>query len=245
MIGFIIQARIESTRYPNKIIKPFYNGQSIISLQLEKLVKNFDLPIILATSTNKSNDILEKIASDKMVHCFRGSENDVLKRFIDASEVYKFDHIIRVCSDNPFLDIERLTRLLDFYQNNKNLDYISFLVNKTPSIKTHFGFWVEIVAQSALKNIKNHTSDSFYFEHVTNYIYSKPEIFQIDWLKEDLTIHKDIRLTIDTARDFEICARLYDVFMERSWNLSDLVSYISKRPSLLKQMRAEVIKNSK
>jgi spore coat polysaccharide biosynthesis protein SpsF len=96
MIGFIIQARTESTRYPNKIVLPFFEEESIITLLIEKLKTNFNLPIILATSTKPSNDVLENIALKNNIKCFRGSEDNVLQRFIDAAELNNITHIIRL-----------------------------------------------------------------------------------------------------------------------------------------------------
>jgi len=75
-IGFIIQARLGSTRLPSKLTIPFWNDSSIFDLLIEKLKSNFsDIPLILATSTNQENDVLEKIALDRGLLVFRGDEN--------------------------------------------------------------------------------------------------------------------------------------------------------------------------
>jgi spore coat polysaccharide biosynthesis protein SpsF (cytidylyltransferase family) len=245
MIGFIIQARTESTRYPNKIVLPFFNKESIITLLIEKLKSNFNLPIILATSTNSSNDILEKIAINKGVKCFRGSENDVLQRFIDAAEQNKITRIIRVCSDNPFLDVDRINLLIDFFNKSDNLDYTSFQVNNSPSIKTHFGFWVEIVSLDALKKVKNHTTEEFYFEHVTNYIYANPDKFNIKWVIEKLELNPSIRMTIDTKEDFNTCKGIFKLYTKNNWKLSQLIDYLDNNPEVLSTMEKQIVANSK
>ncbi|MEN9303858.1 MAG: hypothetical protein RL264_2287 [Bacteroidota bacterium] len=245
MIGFIIQARTESTRYPNKIVLPFYQEDSIITLLLKKLKSNFDLPIILATSTKTSNDIIEKIAIENDVSCFRGSENDVLQRFIDAAEKFNLTYIIRICSDNPFIDVERIQLLLNFFNENQELDYISFLVKNTPSIKTHFGFWSEIVSLEALKRVKSLTNDGFYFEHVTNFIYTNPSSFKIEWIDEQKELNESIRTTVDTQEDFSIVSQLFEKSMEQKWNLDNLIDFLSAQDELLEKMYKQIHSNSK
>ena len=88
MIHFIFQARSGSTRMPNKILLPFYDGKSILDLLIEKLKRVKDTQVIIATSVNPNCDPIEEVAKKHEVLCFRGSENDVLQRFIDAAEAH-------------------------------------------------------------------------------------------------------------------------------------------------------------
>ncbi|MGB1043395.1 MAG: cytidylyltransferase domain-containing protein, partial [Tenacibaculum sp.] len=79
-IGIIIQARVGSTRLPNKIILPIEREFTFLDLLLSKIKKNFPtIPIILATSKNKENEILKKYAEKNKVGFFKGEENNVLK----------------------------------------------------------------------------------------------------------------------------------------------------------------------
>ena len=123
-LGIIIQARTGSTRMPEKVIQPFYQKQTILDLLLEK-VKKLDLPVVLATTTNPSDDRLCTRAEIHGVPVFRGSENDVLDRFIQAARLYGFSKIIRVCADNPFLDLSALQTLADQF-NQSVADYLGF-----------------------------------------------------------------------------------------------------------------------
>jgi spore coat polysaccharide biosynthesis protein SpsF len=245
MIGFIIQARTESTRYPNKIVLPFFEEESIITLLIEKLKTNFNLPIILATSTKPSNDVLENIALKNNIKCFRGSEDNVLQRFIDAAELNNITHIIRVCSDNPFIDVERINRLIHFFKEKKKIEYASYQVNNSPSIKTHFGFWVEIVTIGALKRVDKYTNDILYHEHVTNFIYSNPEKFKIDWLNEELELNPSIRMTIDTKEDFQTCKKIYEEYKKNNWGLNQLIQFLDNNFEVLSHMEKQIIANTK
>lgn len=170
MPTIIIQARTGSTRLPQKMLKTFYEDKSLLAIILERF-KKFDCPVILATSTNENDSALEFIAREHSIKVYRGSENDVLSRFIDAAGINQSEVVIRVCADNPFLSIEYIKKLIDEYQKHPQ-NYISFQTREgTPTIKTHYGFFAELVEVETLKRVKNMTNDSYYHEHVTNYIY--------------------------------------------------------------------------
>ena len=124
-IGFIIQARLGSLRLPNKVLLPLPVGskKTIISEIIENLKYISDVSnIIVATSTSKVNDDLEKYINNINVKCFRGSENDVLSRFYNIILKYKFQYIVRLTGDNPVLDYILLKEFIDDFIL-KNLDY--------------------------------------------------------------------------------------------------------------------------
>ena len=248
-ITFIIQARLGSTRLPKKILRPFYQEKSILDLLIEKLKQIPHTQIILATSTNPINDPLEQIASKNNINCFRGSENDVLQRFIDAAIFYKSEHIIRICSDNPFLELNSIQELIDFAKEHQQYDYISFNINGTPSIKTHYGFWTEYVKLSALKKIATLTDIPLYHEHVTNFIYTHPEIFLFHLLKTSpqLLDHNKIRLTIDTEADFKNAQKIYSDLVQTTPypTIENIIQYLDSHPSYYEIMEQEILKNSK
>lgn len=246
-IGFIIQARLGSTRLPNKILLPFYNNETILSLLIKKL-KKFNLPIVLATSSDIKNNPLELVAKEYGINIFRGEEDDVLKRFIDAAAYYGFDALIRVCSDNPFLEKDSIENLINRACDN-SADYISFNVNDRPSIQTHYGFWTEYVTVNALKKVQHITSDMLYHEHVTNYIYTHSEIFNIEWIEgpEILNTHKKLRLTIDTRSDFDIASQIYKDLCDtdRYPTIPDIVNYLDSHPKYYGLMERQIEINSK
>lgn len=248
-IVFIIQARLGSTRLPGKILRPFYSNLSIMDLLIKKLKQIPDTRIIMATTDSELDDPLAQKASDNNILCFRGSENDVLKRFIDAAETYAADKIIRVCSDNPFLDIESIYELIKFVEANSDYDYVSFNVNGTPSIKTHYGFWTEYVTLEALKKVQKLTDEKLYHEHVTNYIYTHPDTFKFYLLDtpEILLSHNKIRLTIDTQNDFVNAQTIYKEIcnLESTPTIHDIIGYLDSHSDFYKAMESEINKNSK
>lgn len=247
--AFIIQARLGSTRLPGKILLPFYKNRSILDLLIEKLQQVPEAKVILATSVSPLNDELEAFARAKNCEVYRGDETDVLKRFIDAAEKYGVEQIIRVCSDNPFLELASIRRLLAAVEKEPSYDYVSFQVGGTPSIKTHYGFWTEYVTLEALKMVYETTTDPLYHEHVTNYIYTHPESFKIKWLDvpNELEKHSDIRLTIDTQHDFETASKIYaDLVSHVSYPcIGDIVEYLDQHKAYYQLMKKEISLNSK
>lgn len=246
MIAFIIQARLGSTRFPKKIVRPFYNGESILEIIIDKLQLFSKVKIIIATSIAPENDLIEAISHKKGCMCFRGEEDDVLERFIKAAEWRNIEHIIRICSDNPFLNTQAIKQLLDSIMTS-NYDYISFDVDGTPAIKTHFGFWPEYVKLSALKKVRTLTSERLYHEHVTNFIYAHPELFRLKWLTVPDIIHgrKDIRLTIDTQSDFERAQQVYTKVGRSDASIYDILTYLDSHIEIIEGMKQEILKNKK
>lgn len=244
-IGVIVQARMGSTRLPEKMNLLFFQGKTILDITFETLLKVFDKSqIVFATSTSNENELLIKIAKKYHVNTYGGSENDVLERFIEVAQKYNFSKIIRICADNPFLQISNLN-ILNKIVYETNYDYASwFINNKKPSIKTHSGFFAEVITLNALLKVKENTKLPIYFEHVTNFIYENPSMFSIKWIDfKDEMIDK-IRLTIDTISDFEIAKKIYKEchpYLE----FEDLKKYFSKNPSILHEMEKNIKLNEK
>ena len=171
-IGIIIQARSGSTRLHNKMLLPFYKNLTILDIIIQKLKFELqELPLVVATSTNIKDEKIKQIAENNNVFCYRGNEDDVLRRFIDCAKEYNFDTVIRVCADNPFIEIEYTKNIIKEYIKNP-VNYISYCTsNQIPSIKTHFGFFTELVEYFTLCKINDLTKEIKYHEHVTNFIY--------------------------------------------------------------------------
>ncbi len=247
-LGIILQARTGSTRMPEKVILPFYQEQSILDLLLEK-VKKLHVPMVLATTVNPSDDRICRIARKHNVPVFRGSENDVLDRFIQASPQFGFNKIIRVCADNPFLDFSGMQTLISEFELSK-ADYLSFqLAGTKPSILTHFGFWTEAVRLEALEKASQLSSEKIYHEHVTNFIYSHPELFNVQFIQADPLVFSrtDIRMTLDTPEDFEIQQHIFASISAKNPNfgIPEIVSWLDRHPEFLERMKKEILKNQK
>lgn len=248
-IGIIVQARMGSTRLPGKILKPFYGGKTLLETLLENLHKVEGVKVIVATSTNENNDQLESFLKQKGELVFRGSENDVLDRFIKAAEANDVDGIIRICSDNPFMDWHGVAQLADMAQTF-SADYMGFRINGKPSILTHFGFWGEFVTLRALKRVAATTEDGTpAHEHVTYHIYNHPDEYICRWIDgpDFLEGRDDIRLTIDTPEDLKSALTVYSDLKAKDDNftLKDVVTYLDAHEDIKQSMLKIISQNVK
>lgn len=248
-IGIIVQARMGSTRLPGKILKPFYGGKTLLETLLGNLHKVEGAKVIVATSVNENNDPLETFLSEKGELVYRGSENDVLDRFIKAAEANDVDGIVRICSDNPFMDWHGVAALVEKAQKS-DADYIGFRINDAPSILTHFGFWGEYVTLAALKKVYATTElGTPAHEHVTFHVYKHPGEYKCEWIAgpDFLEGRDDIRLTIDTHDDLQNALKVYSDLKAKDENftLKDVVEYLDAHEEIKQSMLKNILLNKK
>lgn len=248
--GIIIQARTGSSRLPGKMTLPFFEDQDLITLMINKFKQRAgEMPFVVATTLSPGDDIIAEICERSHVSCYRGSENDVLDRFIKTAEKYGFDTILRVCADNPFFDVVSTIRLAGMLIENK-VDYMGYEMDgNLPSIKTHIGLWGEAVTFKALIKAASLTADSLYREHVTNYVYNHPEYFKIGLAPapSGLSQRTDLRFTLDTREDYELHRKIYRQMAEEgnTDNLTALVDLIDQNNDYKKVMKNQITLNTK
>ena len=161
----IVQARMGSTRYPGKVLKKVCN-YPIIQILFERLKKSKKInKIILATTTNKEDDLLEKLINKIGFDVFRGSEKDVLSRYYQVAKMYNAKNIVRITGDCPFVDSIIVDEVINlFYKNNS--DYCS---NVNPPTFPD-GLDVEIFNIDVLEKAYLNAINPKHREHVTTYM---------------------------------------------------------------------------
>ena len=242
---FIIQARMGSTRFPGKVLITLPSAEKLIDVIIHKAMNNGrDIPVVVATSDHQEDDLLAGHLADKALECFRGPLEDVLERFIQCAEFYNASTVIRVCADNPFIDIPGTVSLLDVFRENEDE-----MAPGLPSIKSHIGLWGEVVTLEALKRASYMTAERVYHEHVTNFIYSHPEHFRINFQPAPGGLYKrlDIRLTLDDRTDLRILDHIVnglklDIL---TFDREQVIGYIDKQPELLHIMKEQMDKYNK
>lgn len=192
-IGFIIQARMKSERLPGKVLLPlpFPKGDSILEIIVSTLRK-LKGTIIVATSKNQENESIASFCDSNKINCFRGDEDNVLSRFLEIQKSNKFEHIVRLTADNPFVDYRTIQEVIDFHIQNNN-DY-------THSEGLPLGMNIEIMKGNALTDSEKYISNNQDKEHVT-LILKREEKYKKGLYKIDKEINQ-YRLTIDTVQDF-------------------------------------------
>jgi spore coat polysaccharide biosynthesis protein SpsF len=248
-IGVIIQARTGSTRFPKKVIKPFAGELSILDVIVNRL-QELDLPIVVATTTSPEDDIIEEMVMKLGCQVYRGDESNVLSRFTNVTTKNAFDFVVRVCADNPFLNLGLLKRMLEkANQDRFEADYYTFRFLGKPAIATHLGIFCELIKSSALKIVQQRTTNTLYLEHVTNFIYSNPQQFQIKfldfpWEYDNL---ESIRLTIDTKADFNLSKKLFNkvIKMNPRFTFENIMDILKTYPEFMDSMASEMEKYPK
>lgn len=247
--GILIQARTGSTRLPAKILLPFYGELRIIDLMVMNIQQTCPgIPVILATTDRPQDDVLEAFAAEKNILCYRGSEDDVLQRFIGAAEAFGIDRLIRVCSDNPFLRPDSFMQM--FAEHDvAPADYVAFgFSDGRPTIKSHLGLYAELTTLAALKKVASLTDEKLYREHVTIYLYTHPETFSVRLLDipDELEKRTSLRFTLDTMEDFTLLQQLYAEFVETTdKSLPALLWLIDKHPECEVRMKENIKNNEK
>ncbi|MBK9176748.1 MAG: NTP transferase domain-containing protein [Flavobacteriales bacterium] len=245
--GIVVQARMGSTRLPGKMLREVHAGRTLMELMLERLLTVHPPDrIILATTTNVLDDPLVEIAQGREINVFRGSEHDVLERFLGAARAMQWDSLVRVCADNPFFRPETIAPLAEAGMA-ANADYAGyFFSDGLPSIRSHCGLFPEWVGLSALKGAAERTLEPLFREHVTNYIYSHPEQFQLVRLPvPDEEQVRKWRLTVDSEADLDLCRQLLADLGGGEVNWSAMVEYLGRSPGLLERMRMNMEQNGK
>lgn len=236
----IIQARMGSTRLPNKVLMKI-NGHSMLEevIRRTKAIKGIN-GIIVATTENPKDLKIVSLCKKLKVQAFRGSEDDVLDRFYQCAKAEKADVVIRITSDCPLLDPEIVVQGLKKILSQK-VDYLSNALKRTYPRGLDF----EIFTFQALEKAWREGKESTDREHVTPYIYSHPEIFKIGHLVNP-TNYSDYRLTVDTQIDLELVRRIFKALggNGKVFGLKDIVRFLEKNPELGK-INSEVVQKDK
>lgn len=238
----IVQARVGSTRLPGKVLKalPYGSGVPSLARVLRRLSKATSLDeILIATTTDKSDDRIEALAQKESVRCFRGSVEDVLSRYYLAAEQCGADVIVRVTGDCPCID-PRVVDMVVARHLDENADFTSNIITRTMP----HGLDTEVLSFSALTEAHQQADKPFEREHVCPYIYkSNPSKFHIceAHAPEELCA-PDIRITLDTPQDYVLLCAVFDFLYSdgKCFSTEQIISLFRAKP-WLKEINADVI----
>jgi len=215
-VVLIIQARMGSMRLPGKSMMDLA-GAPLVGRILERVkrVKKID-QIILATSDQKKDDILERLANGYEVTCFRGSENDLVDRYYKAAKFHKADIVLRLPADNPCPEPGEYERLIN-YQLSSNKDFSSNICNYMNNGYPD-GIGVEAFTFKALKKIWENEKDPQKREHVAMnfYDYNNDSIpsgsaFSVGTISCPKEYSRpDIVLDVNTKDEYQMIKALYE-----------------------------------
>ena len=202
----IIQARMGSTRLPGKVLRRLA-GRPMLAQQLHRLKRCRRVDeIVVATTTSHSDDPVVSVADVESVRWFRGSEQDVLSRFVGAARDCNADLVVRVTADCPLMDPEETDRVVRDLQEHPEADYSSNIVERTfPR-----GLDTEALFRDVLERVHRLATSAAAREHVTHFVLAeKPHLFLCRSVT-DVIDNSDLRWTVDTEEDFASVEAIYN-----------------------------------
>ena len=220
----IIQARLTSSRFPNKVIQKIGN-YTLIEFLVNRLKNSKEIDqIIVATPNNAKNKLIKKYI--KNTKLFFGSENDVLDRFYKTAKKFKASNVVRICGDCPFIDVSIVDDMIKLLKKRK-FDYVSNTIKPTfPD-----GFDVEVFKYSVLKEIWGKAKKKYDREHVTPFILKSKKFKKFNYkYKKDLS---NLRLTIDEEVDLKLIKIIYShIKNKNNFGINEIKKLYDKKDKL-------------
>lgn len=232
-----IEARMDSSRLPGKILKDVL-GRPMLEHLVERVRRSeFIDDVIVATTTAPNDAKTEEVCTKIGVSCFRGSSDDVLDRVLNAAKSVKADVIVELTGDCPLLDPVEIDKVIKYYQSNQ-YDYVSNVLTRTYPR----GLDTQVFSVDLLDRVSRLTTDLADRENVSLYIYEHPKMFKLGNVEAEGTMRRpDLRLTVDLPEDFELVSEIYKVLYPQNpkFSLTDVLGLIDNDPRL-KELNAHI-----
>lgn len=202
-VGFLITARLKSTRLPKKLLKDL-NGYMVIErvIQRAKQVMHCD-GVVLCTSEDAQDDPLVDIAESHDISVHRGQPVNVLERLKCAAENYGFDFIVGITADNPLFSIEHASRLAQLFRMSPEIDY-AYTAGLPLGVNVYGMRRCALVTVCRLSIVED--------TEIWGRLLNQPAVFNVHKEEVELKYKKDYRMTLDEPSDYEVFKNIYAVF---------------------------------
>ena len=228
MIVAILQARMTSSRLPGKVLKPIL-GRPMLDYQVERLRRARRLDrLVVATSTDPSDDPIAEDCRHLAVDCFRGSLDDVLDRYYQAAMAFHATDIVRVTGDCPLLDPELIDTLVATHLDG-GFDYCSTSLEPTyPN-----GLDAEIMTFAALERAWAEAELPSDREHVTLYLYKRAKGLKLGSVTQ-AEDQSSMRWTVDNQEDFDLVRRIFEALypVNPAFSTADILTFLARHPEV-------------
>jgi spore coat polysaccharide biosynthesis protein SpsF len=203
-VVIVVQARMTSTRLPGKVLLPLA-GRPMLQCLLERLQRvELAQALVVATTTNATDDPIAQLCGVLGVACYRGSELDVLSRYAEAAAVHGADVVVRITSDCPLMDPALVDKVIGVYLAG-DCDYASNMIE----LSYPYGMAVEVFSAAALASAHAQAQLPAEREHVTPYIYWHADRFKLKSVRNELDLSHH-RWTVDTQQDYQLVQLIYE-----------------------------------
>jgi spore coat polysaccharide biosynthesis protein SpsF (cytidylyltransferase family) len=209
----IIQARMASKRLSGKALLEI-GDIPLINFVIERTmrIKGID-KCFLATSASNENDSLENVAKEQGIDVLRGDEDNVIERFYNIAKEVKPENILRITGDNPLIDYDILSMVLQNHIENNN-DY-------TCTSGFPVGITGDVFSYNALSETHSNANGKELQDHVDMYVLENQSEFKCSCNFLDRYM-SNFRLTVDDEEDFQRISKLYDFAKSKNIDLLEL-----------------------
>lgn len=223
----ILQARMGSSRLPGKALMKADEKTSVLEFTISQIkhAKLID-KIILATTDLEEDNLLIEIAKKEKINFFRGSSNDVLKRFYDCSKYYSVSTIVRITADNPLIDPTLIDDAIKIF-NSKSYDYVSNCITRTYP----YGTEVEVFPFKSLELAWKLAKKNSEHEHVTPFFYNNPNKFKIQNISNSTNL-SHLRWTVDRSNDLFLVQNIIKKINKKPILMNDILELSKIEPEL-------------
>lgn len=237
MIGAVIQARMASTRLPGKVLMEV-NGKPLLEYLIERVshCKNIDI-VVIATTVNKTDDPIEALANSHGIGCYRGSEDDVLDRFVQTARIFELDTIVRITADCPLFDPSICHRLIDIIKERKS-DYV--ITGRTFCE----GLDCEVITREALEKAHKEATLMSEREHVTPYIWKNEGLFTCIRVEND-TDDGRYRFTVDEENDYLVVKAIIEYLYDPDapiFHADEIKSFLDENQDIFR-LNSHILRN--
>ena len=220
-----------SSRLPGKHLLEVL-GKPILSYLLDRLktVESID-SIIVATTKNSTDDVLVEFAKQNNVEIYRGDEDDVMGRVLDAAKYFKADIICEVTGDCPIIDPQLVEQVIQTYLYSN----VAYVYNRSRKGLPD-GMDVQVFSTSTLAQSESQTNEPLDREHVTLHIRNHPEIFShVDLIAPSNLYWPELGLTLDQGADFKLLKKIIEYFNPENplFTCYDVISFLKSNPELV------------
>lgn len=229
----VIQARRGSSRLPDKIFFPLAGKPLLVRIfdrvGYSKTMKD----IVIATTTDASDDEIVKLCISNNIKFFRGHPTDLLDRHYKAALEYEAQVVVKIPSDCPLICPDVIDQVIEYFLNNENeFDFVSNL--HPPTFPD--GNDVEVMSFNALESAWKEADRDFEREHTTPFIWERPERFRIGntFWDTGLDLSMTHRFTIDYKEDYDFINKVYEELydLKNDFKLCDIMKLLDRKPEL-------------
>lgn len=218
-----IEARMTSSRLPGKVLLPAIGKVSMLEFMLNRVKQSILIDdIIVATTVNRTDDPIVELCTNLGIKSFRGSEDDVLSRVLNAHKTLNSDIIVELTGDCPLIDPDVIDQIIKEYLNNE-FDYVS-----NSHIRSYpDGFDVQVFSFDVLEEVDRKANEQYDRENVSSYIYRSGNYNLGKIVANKELFWPDLRVTLDDKGDYLLIKKIIEKLYKEKGYLFKAIDVIN------------------